>query len=344
MWVVLLTILVFGVIICIHEFGHFAAAKLCGVRVNEFSLGMGPKLFSFHKGETMYSLRLLPIGGYVSMEGEDESSEDQRAFCNKPVWKRFIIVVAGAVMNLVLGFVVLVCVFAPQDYVASNQVVYFEDDAVSVNSGLQLGDEILKINGTTVFTDNDIVMALLNGGEADVDMVVRRDGEKVTLNDVHFMTQPSETEGGKDQLYIDFKVEAVDNSIWNTVSYSARRAASLGRMIWLSLGDLITGRVGFDQLSGPVGVGSVLGQAAGMGIEQLMILIAFLTINVGIFNLLPVPALDGGRLLFILIEAVRRKPINRKYEAYIHAVGLILLFALMILVTGKDIWNLIVPK
>ncbi|MGI5958093.1 MAG: site-2 protease family protein [Massiliimalia sp.] len=223
MWVVLLTILVFGVIICIHEFGHFAAAKLSGVKVNEFSMGMGPKLFSFRKGETQYSVRLLPIGGYVSMEGEDESSQDERAFCNKSVWRRFLIVVAGAVMNLVLGFVVLVGVFATQDYIATNRVAYFEEDAVSVNSGLQIGDEILKIGDTAIYTDNDIVLALLNGGDSTVDIVVRRNGEKVTLDDVQFMTQPSEVEGQKDQLYIDFKVAAEDNSVWNTISYSARR-------------------------------------------------------------------------------------------------------------------------
>lgn len=344
MWVVLLTIIVFGCIITIHELGHFIAAKLNDVKVNEFALGMGPKLFSIQKGETKYSLRLLPIGGYVAMEGEDDTSKDERAFCNKSVWRRFIIVIAGALMNLILGLIVLIIAFTPESYIPSNTVANFKKDAVSFESGLQIGDEFVKINGTRIFTDNDIVMALLSGESADADIVVKRNGENILLQDVHFQTSKPVVEGGKDQLYIDFSVQGLKNNAGNTLSYSVRRAISLGRMVWISLMDLVTGKVGFDQLSGPVGVGTVIGEAAGLGIQQLLILVAFLTINVGIFNLLPIPALDGGRLIFIIIEAIRKKPINRKYEAYIHAAGIIILFTLMILITGKDIIRLIFPR
>lgn len=342
MWTIILTVLVFGVIITIHELGHFISAKLCGVKVNDFSIGMGPKLFSIQKGETAYSLRLLPIGGSVSMEGEDLESEDQNAFCQKSTGKRFLIVSAGAIMNLILGMIVLICAFAPKNVLPTNTISSFREGAVSCDSGLAVGDEILKINGTVIFTDNDIVTALLSGNSSEFEFVVRRNGEKINLDQVSFLTQNGSS--GKPELFIDFAVVPEENSFLGTLSYSFRRAVSLGRMVWLSLIDLVSGNVGFNQLSGPVGVGAVIGEAAGIGIQSLLILVGFLTINIGIFNLLPIPALDGGRLIFIIIEAIRGKPINRKYEAYIHAVGLLLLFGLMILVTGKDLLNLFLGK
>ncbi len=337
MWIVLLTILVFGVIILLHEFGHFIMAKVNDVKVNEFSMGMGPKLFSFGKGETRYSLRLFPIGGFVSMEGEDDSSSDERAFCKKPVFRRFLIVVAGACMNLILGFLVLMVVYLPQERIPTNVIYGFQQDAVSNQSGLQAGDEILKVNGVSIMTESDISFAMLHNASAEMDFVVKRDGKKVHLDDVCFQTQPGEE---KDQLYIDFILTSKENGFFSTIDYSFRKSVSLGKLVWVSLMDLVTGKVGFDQLSGPVGVGSAIGEAASYGWESLLILVAFLTINVGIFNLLPLPALDGGRLIFIIIEAVRGKPVNPKYEAYIHGVGLVLLFALMIFVTLKDIWRL----
>lgn len=337
MWIALLTILVFGIIILLHEFGHFIMAKINDVKVNEFSMGMGPKLISFGKGETKYSLRLFPIGGFVSMEGEDDSSSDERAFCRKPIFRRFLIVVAGACMNLILGFLVLLVVYFPQESIPTNVIYGFQENAVSSQYGLQAGDEILKINGVTIMTESDISFAMLHNDDPVMDFVVKRDGEKIHLENVEFQTQAGEE---KDQLYIDFILASKKNGFFSTIDYSFRKAVSLGKLVWVSLVDLVTGKVGFDQLSGPVGVGSAIGEAASYGWESLLILVAFLTINVGIFNLLPLPALDGGRILFILIEAIRRKPVNPKYEAYIHGVGLLLLFALMIFVTLKDIWRL----
>lgn len=339
MWVILLTLLIFGMIIFLHECGHFVMAKLNHVKVNEFALGMGPKLFSFGKGETKYSLRILPFGGYVSMEGEDSESQDERAFCKKKVGSRFLIVVAGALMNLILGFIILCITYIPQEHIATNVIYGFQDDAISNQSGLQAGDEIIKINGNRIFTDSDITFEMYQSDSAVMDFVVKRDGEKVHLEQVEFMTQPGE-EGEPDQLYIDFIIVAKKNNFFSGVKYSFNKSISLGKLVWASLGDLITGKVGFDQLSGPVGVGSAVGEAVSYGWESVMMLIAFLTINVGIFNLLPLPALDGGRLLFIVIEAIFRKPVPAKYEAYIHAVGLVLLLALMIFVTFKDIVNL----
>lgn len=336
---IILTLVIFVVMIMIHECGHFFAARLCKVKVNEFSLGMGPKIIQKQGRETMYSLRLFPIGGYVSMEGEDESSTDQRAFCNQKAWKRFLIVVAGAVMNLLLGFAILVGVNAPQETLATNTVSQFREGAVSVNSGLQVGDEILKINGHRIWTDTDIVSNLLGSDTEQMVMEVRRNGETVYLPAVSFQTN-SGTESGKDQLYIDFYVDSVPNSIGATLDYSTRSGLSLARMIWMSLIDLFTGKVGFDQLSGPIGVGEVVGQVAAVSMSSLFLLCAFLTINLGIFNLLPLPALDGGRLAFILIEMVVRRPVPAKWEAWVHGIGIVLLLALMAFITLKDLYRL----
>lgn len=352
---IILTILVFGIMIFIHELGHFLVAKWCGVKINEFSLGMGPAIFTRQKkseekqidpntGEevavnsnTKYSLRLFPIGGYVSMEGEDTTSTHKDAFCNQPVWKRFLIVIAGATMNLLLGFIILIGVFATLENIPTRQIAVFNDNAVTCDYGLQVGDEILKVNGRTAFTYDDVVTEILGDDDGTIDFVVKRNGEKVEVNGVVFHTEITEESREMD---IDFKFLAVPNNIGNTLSYSANRALSLGRLVWISLGDLITGKVGFSQLSGPVGVGEAISQAASISILNLFILVAFLTINIGIFNLLPFPALDGGRLIFIILEAIRRKPVPAKYEGMIHAIGLILLFGLMIAVTLKDIYRL----
>lgn len=336
---VILTLVIFIVMIMIHECGHFFAARLCKVKVNEFSLGMGPKIFQKQGRETKYSLRLFPIGGYVSMEGEDESSEDARAFCNQKAWKRLIIVVAGATMNLLLGLAILIGVNAPEETLATNTILKFKDDAVSNSAGLQAGDEILKINGHRIFTDTDIVNNLLSSTSATMVFDVQRGGEKVRLPEVAFTTKAGE-HGTKDQLYIDFYVTSVENSIGETISYSFRSGISLAGMIWRSLVDLFTGKVGFDQLSGPIGVGKVVGEVASVGLSPLMLLCAFLSINLGIFNLLPLPALDGGRLVFILIEMIFRRPVPAKWEAWVHGVGIIILLGLMAFIALKDIYQL----
>lgn len=339
MGTLLITLLIFAVMITIHEFGHFAVARLCGVRINEFSIGMGPQILQKQGAETKYTLRALPIGGYVSMEGEDENSTDARAFCNKVPWKRFLIVAAGAIMNLLLGFVILFCVNIQVDTLASNSIAQFQEESMSDQTGLQVGDEILKINGVTIFTDTDIVSEILGSSTATMVFEVKRDGEVVRLPEVTFITQEGE-DGAADQLYIDFYVQGIDNNPWQTAIYAVKLECSLGRMIWSSLVDLITGEVGFDQLSGPVGVGEAVGEATSYGLSSLMVLCAFLTVNLGIFNLLPLPALDGGRLVFILIEMIFRKPIPQKYERWVHGIGIMLLLGLMLAITLKDIYQL----
>ncbi|MCI8497266.1 MAG: RIP metalloprotease RseP [Clostridiales bacterium] len=336
---ILIALLVFGLLIFIHELGHFLTAKAAGVRVNEFSLGMGPALFKFQKGETQYALRLFPIGGYVQMEGEDSDSEDPRSFQKKPVWKRIIIVIAGAVMNLLLGFILLVIIVAPQEQLASTTISKFAENASTQATGLQIGDRITSINGTTVFIDTDILTNMLRDQDGVMDIGVERGGEKLVLHNVQAMMV--ENDEGQKQFVRDFALEPVENNAWETIKRAGGMTVSFARLVWLSLVDLVTGNVGMEQLSGPVGVTTAIGDAASQGLMSLLSITILITINLGVFNLLPIPALDGGRLLFLLIEAVRRKPINPKYEGYVHAAGLILLIGLMLFVTFGDIMRII---
>ncbi len=345
---IVIAILIFGVIIIIHEAGHFAAAKSCGVRVNEFSVGMGPKLFGWGKGETKYNLRALPIGGFVSMEGEDEFSSDPRAFGNKPVWQRLIIVCAGAAMNLVLGFVILIIATSFSDGITTTKVAgFYSEDSPSHLSGLEVGDEITRVNGMRVFCDTDISYQFQIDEDRTFEMTVIRNGEKLILPSVKF--DGSAADDGTSSLVIDFYVLGEKVNPLSVISYSARKFVSVGRMIWLSLYDLIRGRYTINDLSGPVGIvgaiGDVVGSTAhGVPIGEMLLnllnFVVFITINVGIFNLLPIPALDGARAFFLIIEAIRRKPIKPEHEGLVHFVGLMLLFGLMIVVTFLDIKKL----
>ncbi len=346
---IIIAILVFGIIIIIHEAGHFAAAKACGVKVNEFAIGMGPKLIGWGKGETKYALRLLPIGGFVSMEGEDADSGDPRAFGKKPVWKRLIIVCAGAVMNLVLGFVILLIVTSCGNAVTTTRVAgFYSDDSPSHVSGLEVGDRIVKVNGLRVFCDTDISYQFQLDADRTFEMEVIRSGQRVTLPAVHF--DGTETDDGTSGLIIDFYVAGDKVTPLTVISYSGRKFVSVARMIWLTLFDLLRGRYTINDLSGPVGIvgaiGSVVGStsqgvAVGEMLLNLMSLVVFITVNVGIFNLLPIPALDGARAFFLIIELIRRKPMKAEVEGAIHFVGLMLLFGLMIVVTVLDIMKLL---
>lgn len=376
-------ILVFGIIIMVHELGHFIAAKCMGVKVNEFAIGMGPKLFKFGKKETQYTLRLFPIGGYCAMEGEDSagggevklnpddaSSEeleapdnppkpDPRAFNQKKVWRRMIIILAGPVMNLVLGFVLLIgyygfCILPDADgrvQFSSTTIHSMEEDTPSYQTGLRPGDTILKVDGKTVFTDRDLAMLLQNDEDGVFDMQVRRevDGkpQKVHLEGVTFEIVTEEN--GSRYLNYDFYVKGIPQTFTSTIVQSAKMECTVSVMIWRTLGGMLTGQYGLNDLSGPVGtvdaIGDVVVDAAKqehwqIGLGNILMLVVLISVNVGLFNLLPVPALDGGRLLFLLIELVFRKPVPPKYEGMIHAIGLLLLFGLIILVTFSDILKL----
>lgn len=343
-WPILFALLFFGVIIMIHECGHFACAKLFKVKVNEFSLGMGPALFKRKKGDTLYALRLFPIGGYVAMEGEDDASEDDRAFNKKPVWQKMIIVVAGALMNLILGFILMVLLLTTStDLIGTNTIKEFYPDAVSAQYGLQAGDRFLEIDGHHVWSELDLSFLMSRSQDGVFDFVVERDGEKVTLNDVHFAT---EQQDGVTLIQYDFIIIGEQPGFLNIVKNAFTQSASIVRMVWLSVFDLVTGRYGMSELAGPVGtvdiIADVTAQAVSSGsLTNLLTIMAFITINVGVANLLPLPALDGGRFLFLAIEAVRRKPVNPKYEGYVHAAGLALLLLLMVVVTYNDIARIV---
>ncbi len=335
---ILVSILVFGAIIMIHELGHFLTAKMFGVTVDEFALGMGPAIFKKEYKGTVYALRLFPIGGFVKMQGEDIEEDgikqdDPGMFYNKPCWQRMIILAAGAAMNLILGLIVCLAMTISMQVIPMNTVAQFADNASSAQTGLQLEDQILKINGISIYTDRDIVNQLLSDGDGVYEIVVKRDGKKMTLSNVKL-------ESKNNSLVLDFKVHAQEKGFFNAIGYTFRSFVSITRSIWLSLGDLISGKVVFSDLSGPVGVGEVIGKAFHAGWETFLYIAAFITINIGVFNLLPIPALDGGRLLFVLIEMIRRKPIAPKYEGMIHFIGLAALLLLMAVVTAKDIFKL----
>lgn len=343
-WPFLVAILFFGLLISIHELGHFTFAKLFKVRVNEFALGMGPALFKKKKGDTTYALRLLPIGGYVSMEGEDEESADENAFNRKKVWQKFIIVAAGAVMNLLLGVVIIATVLSMEELIGTNHILYFHENALSAQTGLQEGDDIIKIDGHRVFSDMDISFLMSRSDDGVFDMTVRRDGEKVELTGVTFET---EKEGEYTYITYDFVILGEEPGFLNILTNSFKRTASVARLVWLSLFDLVTGRYGLTDLSGPVGTVNVIADAAAQatasrdGLITALTLMAFISVNIGVFNLLPLPALDGGRLFFLIIEGIRRKPVNPKYEGYVHAAGLALLLLLMLAVTFNDIVTIV---
>ena len=331
--------LVFISLIIIHEFGHFIAAKLLGVRVNEFAVGFGPKLFSKKIGETTYKANLIPLGGYCAMEGEDSASGDPRAFCNKAAWRRFIIVIMGATFNLILGFVLVAAVLAPEKRFATTVVSSFAENSVSGRSGLKENDEILSVDGRKIFTTYDLSYAFTNVEDGKVDMTVLRGGKEVELKDVKFDTAEAE---GISYIKVDFFVYGREKTFFSFISETFNTGISYCAVIWRSLIDLVSGKYGISAMSGPVGVTAAIGSVAKQSLKNLLPIAALITINLGIFNLLPIPALDGGRLLFILIEMVTRKKVPEKYETLVHTAGFILLIAFMLLITAKDIWSLIV--
>lgn len=335
---IIIAVIVFGALIFFHELGHFATAKLTGVRVNEFALGMGPAIFKFTKGETRYALRLFPLGGYCAFEGDDEESSDPRAFCNAQLWRRILIIVAGSLMNLLLGLILLGFLTTQQQSLGSTIVAGFHENSTS-SRYLMEGDEILRVNNHRVYSDNDLVYEFMRDRDGVMEMQVLRGGEKLTLPNVTF--QMRDVGDGAQAIFIDFKVRAVPKTVMGVVANSFNWTNSIVKQVWGSFIDLITGRYGINQLSGPVGVTSAIGQASSMGLRSLLLLVAFITVNLGVFNLLPLPALDGGRLIFLLIELVRRKPVSPKYEGLVHAVGFILLIGIMIIVTVNDVVRLV---
>ncbi len=340
----LIMLLVFGVLIFIHELGHFLTARLCGVTVKEFAIGMGPKIASWDskKHGTRYALRLLPIGGFVSMENEDGLDEnlpadDEGAFCNKSVPRRMLITVAGAAMNLLLGFIIMMVIVFATKNLYSTTIERFADNAIS-SERLMVDDEILKVGNARVHTWNELAYEIMNKGYEPIDITVRRNGEKIVVEDVEFFTFD---ESGATFGDIDFVPYREEVSFGSLIKHSWYRSLSTVKMVLDSVKGLITGRFGMETVSGPVGVVGVVQEASKYGFMNFLYIVALLTINLGVFNLIPFPALDGGRFVFLAVEGIMRKPIDRRIESYVNFVGIIMLFALMIVVCFKDILNLI---
>lgn len=343
---VIIGILLFNLIIFIHEFGHFFTAKLSGVWVKEFAIGMGPKILSFGKGETKYTLRLLPIGGFCDMEGEADGSNSPTSFSSKPVYKRMIIVVTGAILNLILGVILMSIVLLQSDLLATLTIADFTEDSKLEAAGAEVGDTLISVDGYRLYTEKDLSFAYGTADPSSVDIVLERDGEWIELNDI---TLDSEEQNGIEYVSLDFYVYGEELTFTNVITKTFADSYSILRMVLESLKGLLTGEFGLNEVSGPVGTTQALTQAASQGllygfgaaVTNIVFMMAVITINLGAFNLLPFPALDGGRFVFLLIELIRRKPVPSKYENYANAAGFALLIGFMIVVTLKDIWTLI---
>ena len=375
----LAAVFVFSAVIAIHEFGHFAVAKLCGVQVNEFSIGMGPVLLKKMHHGTQYSLRALPVGGFVALEGE-ESPESQQAegeersdleerplsqrsgadsspnggalneeelsqptgkpLNEAPVWQRALIMAAGACMNFLLGFVVMAIVLAAQNEPITSRVIYaVEDGALCGQTGLAAGDKVLAVNGRRCFVANDMLYELMRTEDYSASFTVLRDGKKVELPRVQFDTW--QDEDGETHMSLGFTVYGIKKTPVNVIKEAWNSVLYYGRIIFTSLMDLLRGRESINDLSGPVGIVTAIGQAASYGWQDLLELLALITVNVGIFNLLPFPALDGGKVVFLFIEGVTGHAVPEKIQSGLTLAAFALLFALMIFATYNDIVRLV---
>ena len=348
---IVIAILAFGVLVGIHEFGHFVAAKSLGVKVNEFSIGMGPAIFKREKGETLYALRCLPIGGYCAMEGEDEETDDPRCFTKQSSWKKIVILSAGSFMNFLLGLVLVLIIFSQAAGFNAPVISGFtENNPYESADGLQVGDEIYSVDGHRIYFTGNFNLYLSRGADTNYDIVVIRDGERVELD--NFKLEPYEQEDGSMLYGLRFSVDPP--TLGNVLKYSWYTTIDFVRQVWLALSDLVGGLVGLDDMAGVVGivdmindVGSETAESQGIGaaLSDIAYLVAFIAVNLAVMNMLPIPALDGGRVLFVLINAivhlVSRRRIPARYEGYVHTAGFVLLIGLMVVVMYNDISRLI---
>lgn len=324
---------IFLLVIVFHEFGHFIVAKLLDVRVNEFSIGMGPLIAKKQMPETQYSLRALPIGGYVSMEGEDEASDDPRSFSRTPVWKRLLIIVAGALMNFVLAFLVLLVVFGIRGKEMPVIGAFTEHSALE-EAGFRLGDRILSIGGDPVSDWQDLLDRVAQlPPDIPVEVEARRGTETFSASVIPFEDEASS------RVLLGI-IPATEKDAGYTIQNAV---ASIGFMMGSMIeffASLFRGAVGLQDVSGPVGIIGAIGQASAGGVYPVLMLLAFISVNVGFVNLLPIPALDGGKIFFLLIEAIRGKPLPAEKEGIVHLIGFALLMLLILVVTFQDVLRL----
>lgn len=339
-------ILVLGTIVLVHEFGHFIFSKLFGVYVYEFSIGMGPRLLHYKKkgGETEYSLRLIPIGGFCSLAGEDADDNskiaDNRKLYNKPVWQRFIIMVAGATFNFIFAFVLLFVMALIFGSVSTKPIIAnVVEGYPAYEAGVREGDRVISIDGKKTSSWSEVQLYIQNAKGKSMAFVLKgEDGSKRT---VEITPEITEDEEGNKSYKVGIGMDTTKKrGIIASLSYAGETTVSLYKLMLTTLKLLFTGNVGINDLSGPVGIYSVVDSQAKEGIESLMYLTAYLSMNVGVINLIPFPAFDGGRVLFLIIEKLRKKPVKAKTEAMVNSIGFGLLILLMIVVTINDIIRL----
>ncbi len=397
MWSILLAILAFGFLIFVHELAHYIAARIFRVKIYEFSIGMGPRLFWYQSKKTgiKYSIAMLPFGGFVNMAGEhgEEELENASAKAQKPAsttntedkdsaeylaseekdeqnttdvvlnadgvavkddkpakdkelktllqlapWKRIIIMAAGGIVNIIVGFVLLLIVVACTP-IGGTTVAEFPDDLgynVSSSTVLQVGDEILRVDGVRVRTANELDYEIMRKGIEPLELVVLRDGEEITLT----VTFPKVAEQGQELGTRDFVVYRIPTTFSSVFYHAFWRSVSLVKMVWESIFDLVTGRYSIASVSGPIGVTGVMTDMLSHGFIWFVSLVAMISVNLGVMNLMPIPALDGGRIVFVLIEMIRKKPVPRHIENNIHATAMLLLLGFMIFITIQDIGKL----
>lgn len=327
------SIIIFLLVILIHEFGHFIVAKMNGVSVLEFSIGMGPKLFQRESNGTLYSLRVLPVGGYCQLEGEDEENDSPNSLNNQSPLVRLKVILAGAIMNFILAFILLILLMSVSR--VSTEVSGVIKDSPAYSSGIQTGDQIVSINGENV-SDGEELLKSIKESKGDLNIGVIRDSQSKNIK----VTPRLENNIRKIGVNFQEEYNIKNFSIVKGFKKGLITFLNLTGMLYKFLGMLITGQLGLRGVSGPVGVVKEIGNAAKTGVANLIFLLAYININLGVFNLLPIPALDGGRAIFILIEMIFGKKISQEKEGYIHMVGLILLLALIAIVTIKDVIKL----
>ena len=349
---IIIAILIFGILVATHELGHFASAKLLGVRVNEFAVGMGPALLKRQRGETLYSLRALPIGGFCALEGDDEESADPKSFGRAAWWRKMVILCAGALMNFVTGVVIIAILYAPATGFRAEVYGGPIDGYGTENCGLMPGDRFLSVDGHRVLVYGNARFFLNRGGDT-LDFVVERNGERVELKDVHLPYQERTDENGSLTRLRGITMSAVADptSFFGKLAYAWNTAIDFVRVVWMSLGDMVTGAVGLRDMSGPVGIVNMMGEVGSQSPTiydaawNLGYLAALIAVNLAVMNLLPLPALDGGRVLFLLLNGLLyglfRKRIDARYEGYVHLAGLAALMCLMLAVTLSDVGKLI---
>lgn len=340
-WTVLFALLLFSLIIFVHELGHFLSARAFGITVHEFAIGMGPKIFSKEKNGTKYSVRAIPVGGFCSMEGENEASDDKGSFSAKPWYAKLVVLAAGALMNIVLGFVIsliFVVISSSQTGIPTTAVDSVMEDS-SLYGFLQKGDKIVSVNGQSINIKKDIDFAMQNCDGAECEITIKRDGKRISTTFNPIVTQYTD---GTPAYLIGIISATEKPTILNILHQSFFQTIWMGKLVFVSLGMLIGGKAQLSQISGPVGVVDAMNtQAQTGGFVALLYLAGFISVNIGIMNLLPIPALDGGRIFFVLIEAIRRKPIPPEKEGIVHFIGLVLLMGVMVFATWNDIMRLI---